>query len=45
MHDVGVAPRQQPKGPARTDHIHRLPQAIEDQNRLVKHGIHDEAGS
>ena len=42
MHDLRVASRQQAKRAAGADHIHRLPEAIQDQHRLVKRSFHTE---
>ena len=42
MNDLGVPARQQRERPAGPDHIHRLPQAVEDQDRLIKRSFHDE---
>ena len=45
MDNGGVAPREQREGPAGANHIHRLPEAVEDQHRLIKHGLHNGAST
>jgi hypothetical protein len=40
VHDMRVAPRQQPKGAAGANHIHRLPEAVQHEHRLIERGFH-----
>ena len=41
MHDAGVPPGQQREGPARANHVHRLPEAVQHQHRLIERGLHN----
>jgi len=44
MNDLGMAPREQTKGPSGADDIHCLPQAIQNQHWLIKRGFHTGRG-
>jgi hypothetical protein len=43
--DGGVSSREQREGPSGADHINRLPEAVEDQHRLIEHGLHNGAST
>ena len=40
MDHVRMAPRQQRKRAARANDVHRLPQAVQNQHRLIERGLH-----
>ena len=44
MHDLGVTAREDREGPFGANDVDRLPEAVQDQNRLSQYRVHLEDG-